>query len=46
MKDKFDIDLSSKNDSGAYRLNGLVEVVVNSKQEFDRDFKDGYLVEP
>lgn len=41
----FGIDLSSKNDCGFYRLNDLVEVVVNSKQEFNREFKDGYPVE-
>lgn len=45
MKVKFNIDLSSKNDCGFYRLNDLVEVVVNNKQEFNRDFKDGYPVE-
>lgn len=45
MKTKFNIDLSSKNDCGFYRLNDLVEVVVNNKQEFNRDFKDGYPVE-
>ena len=45
MKVKFNIDLASKNDCGFYQLNDLVEVVVNDKQEFNRDFKDGYPVE-
>lgn len=45
MRAKFDIDLSSKNDCGFYRLNDLVEVVVNNKADFNRDFKDGYPVE-
>lgn len=31
MKVKFNIDLSSKNDCRFYRLNDLVEVVVNDK---------------
>lgn len=42
---RFDIDLSSKNECGFYRLNDLVEVVVNDKSEFKRSFKDGYPVE-
>lgn len=42
---KFNIDLSSKNECGFYRLNDLVEVVVNDKENFYRDFKDGYPVE-
>lgn len=42
---RFNIDLSSKNDCGFYRLNDLIEVVVNNKQEFNREFKDGYPVE-
>lgn len=42
---KFNIDLSSKNDCGFYRLNDLIEVVVNDKQTFNREFKDGYPVE-
>lgn len=46
MKRRFDIDLSSKNDCGFYRLSDLVEVVVNDKKDFHRDFKDGYPVEP
>lgn len=45
MITKFDIDLSSKNDCGFYRLNDLIEVVVNDKQIFNREFKDGYPVE-
>lgn len=46
MKRRFDIDLASKNDCGFYRLSDLVEVVVNDKKGFHRDFKDGYPVEP
>lgn len=45
MVTRFDIDISSKNDCGFYRLNDLIEVVVNDKQEFNREFKDGYPVE-
>jgi len=45
MKAKFDIDLSSKNDCGFYRLNDFVEIVVNNKLKFNRNFKDSYPVE-
>lgn len=45
MKVRFNIDLSSKNNCGFYCLNDKIEIVVNDKQEFNRDFKDGYPVE-
>lgn len=45
LKKKFDIDLSSKNECGFYRLNDLIEVVVNDKNQFNREFKDDYPVE-
>lgn len=45
MISKFNIDLTSKNECGFYRLNDLVEVVVSNKENFKRDFKDGYPVE-
>lgn len=45
MITKFDIDLSSKNECGFYRLNELIEFVVNDKKDFNRAFKDGYPVE-
>lgn len=45
MRTKFNIDLTSKNDCGFYRLTPLIEVVVNDKQNFNRTFKDGYPVE-
>lgn len=45
MRIKFNIDLSSKNDCGFYQLNNLIEVVVNNKKDFNRNFKDGYPVE-
>lgn len=45
MITRFSIDLSSKNDCGFYRLNDLIEVVVNDREQFNREFKDGYPVE-
>lgn len=43
--EKFYIDLELKNESGFYKLNELIEVVVNDKSEFNRDFKNDYPVE-
>lgn len=45
MIKKFNIDISTKNDCGFYKLNGFVEVVVNNKKDFKRQFKGGYPVE-
>lgn len=45
MITKFNIDLSTKNECGFYRLNELIELVVNDKKNFNRSFRDGYPVE-
>lgn len=45
IRKRFNINLDSKNECGFYRLNDLIEVVVNNKSQFNREFKDGYPVE-
>lgn len=45
MINKFNIDIKSKNSCGFYHVNDLIEVCVNKKQDFIRNFKDGYPVE-
>lgn len=45
MINKFNIDIKNKNSCGFYRVNDLIEVCVNKKQDFIRNFKDGYPVE-
>lgn len=45
IKEKYNIDLKSKNNCGFYKLNSLIDVVVNDKKEFNRTFKDDYPVE-
>lgn len=45
LKEKYNIKEEDKNSCGFYKLNDLVEVVVENKKNFTRDFKDGYPVE-
>ena len=45
IKEKYNLVEEKKNECGFYKLNDLVEVVVENKKNFTRDFKDGYPVE-
>lgn len=45
LKLKFGIKEEDKNECGFYKLNDLVEVVVNDKKDFVRDFKDDFPVQ-
>ena len=46
LRDKVgDLDLCISNECGFYKLNELVEFVVNDKKNFVRDFRMGYPVE-
>ena len=45
LKEKYKIKDEAKNSFGFYKLNDLVEVVVENKKNFTRDFKDGYPAE-
>lgn len=45
LKTKFNIDLSSKNECGFYFLNDVIEVVISNKEDFNRNFIEGYPVE-
>ncbi len=45
LREKYNIDESSKNACGFYSISEKIEVVVNPKYDFERDFIDGYPVE-
>ncbi len=45
FKKKYGIKEEDKNECGFYKLNELVEFVVNDKKNFVRDFRMGYPVE-
>lgn len=47
IKEKYDLNDSKKNECNFYKLNDLVEVVVNKKEEFANkyDIKEGYQVQ-
>ena len=45
FKNKYGIKEEDKNECGFYKLNELVEFVVNDKKNFVRDFRMGYPVE-
>lgn len=45
LKKQNRVEENSQNDCGFYYISSNIEVVVNSKQEFDRDYVDGYPVE-
>lgn len=45
LKKQNRVEENSQNDCGFYSISSNIEVVVNSKQEFDRDYVDGYPVE-
>ena len=45
LKSKFEIKESDKNECGFYKVNDLIECIVEDKKEFVRDFREGYPVE-
>ena len=45
LKKKFGITEADKNKCGFYKVNDLVECVVDDKKDFTRDFREGYPVE-
>ena len=45
FKSKFGIKESDRNECGFYKVNDLIECVVEDKEEFVRDFREGFPVE-
>lgn len=45
FKEKFGIKVEDKNECGFYKIDDLIECVVEDKRNFSRDFRQGYPVE-
>lgn len=45
IKEKYELTEDKKNESGFYKVNDYLEVVVNPKESLQYDIKDGYPVE-